>query len=1098
MEGKNKQKKAEGKALLQGKLRKTRERIKIIPKRKKAAERKLRKLSGTKERIKNQRRKALQKRDKLKKKLSFFDERENQIKSEKEKIEEEEKKEENKARRRVVEKKRWETEERRREVEKKKWIVEDELRKVHKEIREAEKKITEKIKVREKRINLFIRNLVFQLGREKERESFLEKEIAKEKKLEKEKRKEERHGKEEQKEKEGEEKGKKKSEEEKESVLEKEKTEASLDEKTQIDFIKEKVKEEHEKLAARERSLRDRENREEVRRMTKEQLEEERRQRDLIKDRVREEQERTLRVQEEKPSPYTPPEQQKQEIKEETKEEKKEERKGAQEEKPSPYTPPKQQKEEKKEAYSEPRTIVKEIIREKDPAKEDIRKEIEEVMKEKQRLAEQQEVYNKKKEEEREKYFQEVKKKEDEIKNETRKLEEREKETQSDEEREEIRRKKEEMKDELRKLIQEETEGKWEKRFAEIENKVGTINQKYTELNEKEKRLRNKVQEIGTWGPESRRKKKEEAYEYRALYKSPTSIKRLEKEEEKEKEEKKEKKEKDSSKFLKSLSLIKSLRPSKDFFLKQPILTAIDISDYSIEVFSIKEKGGGSFFGRSLLEEGVVYNGEIKDEKKLKKALADTLQKTKLASLKKQKETRVKAILSLPESKVFIQHFKAQEDENILEKVREEIGKNIPIHIEDLYFHYHTISLSEKKEKRILCIAVQKKTVKKYIDILRSLDIDPIVFDLEGASLGRALLSPGKENKKEKEKKKSEMIVDIGARTTVLSVFRERSLSLSVSIPFGGAYFTEKISKALNISVEEAEGKKKSSGLKGETREILIDALEKIVKEIKEAEKHYNREFDSEISNIVLAGGSALIPGALDYFKEELGGIVEIGNPLKKVKEVREMRREEGLLYANAIGLALRSNEKDLISSGFNLLPEEIKKKEKRYQREREGTIRLVALIFAIVGIVALIFSLYYAYTRTVGMPQEKEVTVPTSYDEVGGIVSVYNNPEGEEVIKTISRDDNYEIIHQVGDWTLIEVNDTRGWIRREEHSREEVTPAPSEFTEEAVSVYENPIGEEIITTIDFNEDYEILRQVGDWTLIEVGDIMGWIHNEDI
>ncbi len=1357
MEGKNKQKKEGGVGLLQEKLKRVKERIRKILRKRKMGERMLRNLFGAKERLRKKRAKALQRKEKLKKKLRFFARKESQIKAEKEIIEEQEKREKDQAKKRVVEKKRWETEERRREVEKKKWRVEDEIRNTHKEIREVEKETTEKIKIQEKRVGLAVEKLSSLLEREKEKESFLEKEIEREREIEKEKKKEERRRERERKEKEekerrrveeerlkaererkekeeqkrreekerkrleeekrrieeenkrkeeaeelfvsgvekynfgdvdnaielfkkslnlnhekkeaesylkkaavykqgilfynderykeaeksfqsfleiephhrkakelyqktreiieakeeekrreeerkivekirdvarkeeekrkaeeerkrreeeeriraeeerlkaererkekeeeekrkAEEERKKREEEEKkreeekqkkikeekessqreelrkkmedlfgvieenkkeitslkeellkkeeENFLRKEEGKEALDTKKQIDIIKEKVKEEHEKLMAREKALRGDENKEAIRGATKEKLNDEKKQIDLIKDRVREEQERFQKMQEQKPSRQILPQYRKEEIKTEKKEKDDVDalvqseaealfRKAEQSfhfgnyptarsrfqriienynpeedtsffgkikgkplnERAEEYIQKIDRKEGKIPAEKNVTKNmeiggegkIREVVRERKPAKEDIRKEIEDVMREKQRLAEQKEIYNKEKEEETEKYRQDVKKKEERIKKETRKLEEREKKTQNGEEKEKIRKRKEEMKEELRILIKEETEGKWEKRIKEIEDKVGTINKKYTELSEKEKHLRNRVQEIGSFGPESRRKKKEEEYEYRALYKSPSSLKRLDKEKEKEGEGKS-----SESRFLK-----KSLRPSKDFFLKQPVLTAIDISDYSIEVFSIKEKGGRSCFGRSLLKEGVVYNGEIKDEEELKKVLTDTLQKTKPACLKKQKESRIKGILSLPESKVFIQQFKIEEGENVLEKVKEEIGKNIPISIDDLYFHYHTIFLSEKKEKRVLCIAVQKKTVKKYIDTLRSLDIDPIVFDLEGASLGRALLSPEKKEKKEKkekdkkkdkkkeekerEKEKSEMIADIGARTTVLSVFRDRSLSLSVSIPFGGAYFTEKIAKSLNISVEEAEGKKKRLGLKGETREVLIDALEKIVKEIKDAEKHYEREFSSEISNIVLAGGSSLMPGILEYFKEELGEVVEIGDPLKKVKEVKELKKEEGLLYANAIGLALRAIEKEPIDAGFNLLPEEIKKLEKRHQQERKSTIRFLAVLFSILGFIAFGFSVYYAYTHTGNIPEEKEVIVPVPYEETESAISVYDNPKGEDVIATISKDEEYEILRQVGRWILIEVDDTMGWIYSED-----------------------------------------------------------------
>ena len=631
--------------------------------------------------------------------------------------------------------------------------------------------------------------------------------------------------------------------------------------------------------------------------------------------------------------------------------------------------------------------VTKEVVRERvvAPDKEEIKREIEDILKEKQELKKKQEFLKEKKEEEKKTYLEELKEKEEEIQRQKEKLIEKEKRVDG-EEKEEIRRQMKEMEEELKKLIEEETSKKWEKRISGVEEKVENIDKRYEELTQKEKQLRTKVKEIGEWGPELRKKRKEkDAFEYRSIYKTPSADeeKRMYSQEirddffeEDEKKLEDKKKEKPAKKIR---NWFKKIRPSEDFFLKAPLLVAIDISDFSVEVLCANNQGNLISSGRAKLEEGVVYNGDIRDKEKLRKVVLDIFKKAKPFPIEKKNNMRIKAMISLPESKIFLQQFRVGKNDNIFEKVKEEMSKFIPVPIEDIYFRHYTTSATKGEERRVMCIAVQKSVVKEYVEFLKSINVDPIIFDIEAASLGRALLQEEKKEKKrekkkkadlqnkkkeqKEEKKESEMIVDIGARSTAISVFCNDLLLFSTSIPFGGAYFTDKISKDLGISKEDAEEKKKKLGFEGEVKESLIFCAQTVIKEIKDAERYYEKEFDNKIIKIIVSGGSILLPGMIDYLQEELGEGVRMGEPLKKIKGTKGIIDNNGILFSNVIGLAIRAMKKDPIYDGLNMLPEEIKKREKRHQQERKKAIRFVAVVVAIVGALSFSYSIYYFLT---------------------------------------------------------------------------------------------------------------------------------------
>ncbi len=549
--------------------------------------------------------------------------------------------------------------------------------------------------------------------------------------------------------------------------------------------------------------------------------------------------------------------------------------------------------------------------------------------------------------------------------------------------RERLKKRREEMEKELRRMIKEETGQRWGEKIKNIEEDLANVSKKYNELTKREKYLRSKVEVMSRWGPYSR-KNKDLASDYRFLYRNREDAGETINDDLK----RSKKIKKTTRQANRSKSFLSYFKPSNDFILSAPYFTALDISDNAIKIFSINKQRGINFYGKKELREGVVYNGEIKQKKELEESFLDLLKNTKPKPLKVEKNKRIKAVVSLPESKVFVQQLKVKKEEDIIGRVEDEIGRNIPVPIDKLYFYYHAIILPGKKEKLVLCAAVEKRTVKQYVHFLQSVDIDPIVFDIEAASIGRALLFGEKNLNKKKQKNKSgkkkstkeqvqreekdleemtqedascEMIVDMGARITTISIFYKETISFSVSVPFGGAYFTEKIAKGLAITKEEAEEKKKKLGLRGETRDILLKFLEKIIKEIREAERYYSREFGGEVDKVIITGGSALIPGILSYFKEELGDQVFIGNSLKSLKSVKQIEGENILSYCNAIGLAIRSVEKNPIDNGLNLLPEDIKKQERRLQQERKTAVKIGAFLIALIGIIIFFFSIYFA-----------------------------------------------------------------------------------------------------------------------------------------
>lgn len=357
----------------------------------------------------------------------------------------------------------------------------------------------------------------------------------------------------------------------------------------------------------------------------------------------------------------------------------------------------------------------------------------------------------------------------------------------------------------------------------------------------------------------------------------------------------------------------------------------LDISDSSIEALQLERKLGKLYlggYGRIELEKGLVEDGKIFNKEKLKEKIIELLKNT---IPKRFKTDRV--ILSLPESKTFLHILKLPV--NILEKelvnaVESQALKTIPLDPNRIYFDFQVISRTNEFQE-ILYVATFKEIVSEYLELLKDAGLKPLILDVESASLTRAF-------KNEEIRDGGMLIADIGARTTILTIFDEGLVRLSAIVPSAGDHWTRAISEKLDVSLEEAEKFKKTYGLDPEKKEgeimlILQSLLQNILEEIRKLIRFYEAKSGRTIKKILLCGGSSFIPNLPSYFASNLGIETSVPDPWKginveklfKKKQLRKIitTRLHPIFFANVIGLAKRGLEKDFETTGINLIPVE-------------------------------------------------------------------------------------------------------------------------------------------------------------------------------
>lgn len=270
--------------------------------------------------------------------------------------------------------------------------------------------------------------------------------------------------------------------------------------------------------------------------------------------------------------------------------------------------------------------------------------------------------------------------------------------------------------------------------------------------------------------------------------------------------------------------------------------------------------------------------------------------------------------IALPASKIFIRTLQLppMNDNDLEQAIRFEAEQYVPVPINDLYIDYEKIKPEPKAEHTdVLMVAAPRAIVDSYVKLFDYLDLEIDSIETTLASITRAMMAAT-------EVTKTSMVIDFGSRSADLAIYNQ-VVRLTGSIAVGGDDLTDALVKGLGISADQAnEIKYKfgvgSSGLQAKIMEAVEPKLAQMVAEIKKVTKYYKERSDNqeEVTNVTLTGGSASMPGLIDYLYQATELPLVIGDPWLKLElgHLSKPAKLEAPMYTTAIGLALRGQVK--------------------------------------------------------------------------------------------------------------------------------------------------------------------------------------------
>jgi type IV pilus assembly protein PilM len=332
----------------------------------------------------------------------------------------------------------------------------------------------------------------------------------------------------------------------------------------------------------------------------------------------------------------------------------------------------------------------------------------------------------------------------------------------------------------------------------------------------------------------------------------------------------------------------------------------LDIGTTSIKTISLK-KSGNSFAVESLGFSPTPSKGITSESASDLKAFADSVRKVVLSSNIKQKEVNI----ALPEAQIFtkIIEMPALSEKELSAALRYEMEQYIPLPLDQVKTDWQIIEDNQAQDKttRVLLVAAPNALIKKYEQAMDMAGFIPSTIETEMLSVHRSLF-PLINNSN------SNMIVHMGATVTNIAIVQNGEINMVFTIDKGGTAITRAISLDLGIDLAQAEGYKKAYGLnkdafEGKIGKSLFPILESILSDIRKAVLLYKEKNpDNQITQIILSGGAAQLPGVDIYFTNQLNIQVVLGNTFKiySIQNVPPQIISDSLSFNVVVGLALK------------------------------------------------------------------------------------------------------------------------------------------------------------------------------------------------
>ena len=333
---------------------------------------------------------------------------------------------------------------------------------------------------------------------------------------------------------------------------------------------------------------------------------------------------------------------------------------------------------------------------------------------------------------------------------------------------------------------------------------------------------------------------------------------------------------------------------------------AVDIGSSYIKIIC----GNGKkvkFCGLVKTPEGSVKDGSINDITKVKETIENFLAQNNI------KATEVSYTISGQDMVIRHTEIPIMEKNNIEKTIEWEMGQYLPENGLNYYISYEIIekiNTKEKKTCKVLAAAAPKAKIDKYVELTEALRLKLKAIDVNANCISR-VFSHNSRSQKEKE---NIAIIDIGYKSSSITVLDRGKLFIEKEISFGIEDAVNVISKKLSFNHEEAysylfESMNISSIDQGNDAQLGVQILfEDAFSTFEKVIQFYSSEnLQQKIDKIYITGGGSELIGIDAYVNSYMNlPVLMINQSLLNSIGIKIPDNCDVNIYINTIGLMLR------------------------------------------------------------------------------------------------------------------------------------------------------------------------------------------------
>jgi len=320
-------------------------------------------------------------------------------------------------------------------------------------------------------------------------------------------------------------------------------------------------------------------------------------------------------------------------------------------------------------------------------------------------------------------------------------------------------------------------------------------------------------------------------------------------------------------------------------------------------------------------------------------------------------------------------------DNRLGQIVRYDAEQQIPFPLKEVIWDYFKQDHREGEMLNVVLVAARKDLVREVTRIVLEAGLEPEIVTVNSLAAYSACRAMAKGQG-------AVAYVDVGARTTDVSIEMDGDLCFSRSIHYAMDRVTEEIQKAFDTSVSQAEKVKRlfASGQGSEKeREPLQTGLRRIVGEIQRTLNFFRTESGGiAAQRMIVTGGGVLHVELLDFLRERLEIPVDEGDPFVQAQLPKNLqgRIPHPGVASTVVGLALAGT--GVRATLENLMPEELKAKKQIRFRMRYVAACVVVTGFNFTALGVLKNTSIRNVEYNVQQIQEYKARLEDHYERVG------------------------------------------------------------------------------------------------------------------